>query len=291
MNRSERLAWPYLFGLALLGRPPRVRRLRARLHRVLGAAGSGVQRARELHQDAGRRLPSGKRIFELARLHRHVRPASARWRSSVSALLLHSHFPGSSTARAVRLSSDAWCRTLPTPSYGCGSSTPCTGRWPASSPHSDSPRRRGSRTRRSARLAVAIMAVFQIGEGLVIALAARRALPDHLFEAATVDGAGAWFTFRRVTLPLMAPVLLLLTLRDVILALQLNFVPALLVTDGGPRPGNDVPPDLRLSTGVPLLPTGLCVGRLIDDVRRHRGGHLRALPDEQTLAPPVSAGT
>jgi multiple sugar transport system permease protein len=33
----------------------------------------------------------------------------------------------------------------------------------------------------------------------------------------------------------MAPVLLLLTLRDVILALQLNFVPALLMTDGGPR--------------------------------------------------------
>ena len=79
------------------------------------------------------------------------------------------------------------------------------------------------------------MAVFQIGEGFVIALAARRAMPEHMFEAATVDGAGAWFTFRRLTLPMMAPVLLLLTLRDVILALQLNFVPALLMTDGGPR--------------------------------------------------------
>ena len=38
-----------------------------------------------------------------------------------------------------------------------------------------------------------------------------------------------------VTLPLMAPVLGLLALRDVVLALQLNFVPALLVTGGGPR--------------------------------------------------------
>lgn len=87
----------------------------------------------------------------------------------------------------------------------------------------------------SARLAMVLMGLFQIGEGFVIALAARRMLPAQLFEAAKVDGAGAWFTFRRVTLPLMAPVLVLLTLRDVVLSLQINFVPALLVTQGGPR--------------------------------------------------------
>lgn len=87
----------------------------------------------------------------------------------------------------------------------------------------------------SARVSIAVMGVFQIGEGFVIALAARRSLPASLYQAASVDGAGAWFVFRRVTLPLMMPVLLLLAARDVILALQMNFVPALMVTDGGPR--------------------------------------------------------
>jgi multiple sugar transport system permease protein len=87
----------------------------------------------------------------------------------------------------------------------------------------------------SARVAIAVMSVFQIGEGFVIALAARRSLPTDLYDAARVDGASPWFTLRKVTLPLMAPVLMLLAVRDVVLALQMNFVPALVLTDGGPR--------------------------------------------------------
>ena len=86
----------------------------------------------------------------------------------------------------------------------------------------------------SARWAIVGLTLFQIGEGFVIALAARRALPEHLFEAARVDGASPWFVLRKVTLPLMTPVLAVLALRDVILSLQVNFVPSLLLTDGGP---------------------------------------------------------
>lgn len=85
-----------------------------------------------------------------------------------------------------------------------------------------------------ARAGIALMTAFQIGEGFVIALAVRRAIPSHLYEAAAVDGASPWFVTRRVTLPLMAPVLGLLALRDVVLSLQVNFVPAMIVTDGGP---------------------------------------------------------
>jgi len=40
----------------------------------------------------------------------------------------------------------------------------------------------------------------------------------------------------RITLPLMAPVLALLLLRDTLFTFQLNFVPALILTDGGPPP-------------------------------------------------------
>lgn len=86
-----------------------------------------------------------------------------------------------------------------------------------------------------ARFAVVLMGVFQIGEAFVIALAARRTIPESLYDAARVEGSSSWFTLTRVTLPLMAPVLALLVLRDVILTLQVNFVPALLLTDGGPR--------------------------------------------------------
>ena len=85
------------------------------------------------------------------------------------------------------------------------------------------------------RAAVAVMGSFQIGEGFVVALAARRALPGSIYEAASVDGATPWFTLSRITLPLMTPVLMLLTFRDLIVSFQLNFVPALLVTEGGPR--------------------------------------------------------
>ena len=86
-----------------------------------------------------------------------------------------------------------------------------------------------------ARVAVPVMSVFLIGEGFVIALAARSTIPAGLYEAARVDGASPWFTLSRVTLPLMVPVAALLVLRDLVLAFQLNFTPALIVTEGGPR--------------------------------------------------------
>jgi multiple sugar transport system permease protein len=86
----------------------------------------------------------------------------------------------------------------------------------------------------AARVAIAVMGAFQVGEAFVVALAARRTVPERLYEAAHVEGAGAWFTLRNVTLPVMAPVLGLLALRDVVLALQVNFVPAFLITEGGP---------------------------------------------------------
>lgn len=86
-----------------------------------------------------------------------------------------------------------------------------------------------------ARIALPVMGAFQIGEAFVVALAVRRSIPSSLYEAAAVDGASSWFVLRRLTLPLMAPALALLALRDVILSLQVNFVPALLMTQGGPR--------------------------------------------------------
>jgi multiple sugar transport system permease protein len=81
---------------------------------------------------------------------------------------------------------------------------------------------------------IVLMSGFTIGEGFVVALAARQELPKELYELAKVEGSGALHTFRRVTLPLMAPTLGLLAIRDLAFSLQVSFVPAYLLTDGGP---------------------------------------------------------
>ncbi|MGH2753527.1 MAG: carbohydrate ABC transporter permease [Actinomycetota bacterium] len=232
MNRADRLAWPYLLGLTLLVALPAAAAFALAFTEYTG-----------LNPPELTGLDNFRRMLGEAAFWRSIWNSLIYIAISVPlrifavvglALLLHSHFRGSSASRVSAYLptvvpdvaySLLWLWLL-NPLYG-----PLAGIF-----HSlglTSPSWLTDPT--SARFAVAIMGVFQIGEGLVIALAARRVLPQHLFEAATVDGAGAWFTFKKITLPLMAPVLLLLTLRDVILALQLNFVPALLLTDGGPR--------------------------------------------------------
>jgi multiple sugar transport system permease protein len=87
-----------------------------------------------------------------------------------------------------------------------------------------------------AQQAIVLMSLFQLGEGFLIALATRQSLPGELYELASLERASPWYVFRRVTLPLMAPVLLLLAFRDTIFSFQANFVPALIVTEGGPPP-------------------------------------------------------
>jgi multiple sugar transport system permease protein len=87
-----------------------------------------------------------------------------------------------------------------------------------------------------ARAAIIIMSLFTIGEGFVLLLATRQALPRELYELAEVEDADWLYVFWRITLPLMTPLLLLLLARDTILSFQTTFVPALIVTDGGPPP-------------------------------------------------------
>jgi multiple sugar transport system permease protein len=87
-----------------------------------------------------------------------------------------------------------------------------------------------------ARAAIILLSVFTIGESFVVLLAARRMLPAPAYELAALDDATGWDIFRRVTLPLLAPVLVLLFLRDTLMGLQFSFIPALVITDGGPPP-------------------------------------------------------
>ena len=85
-----------------------------------------------------------------------------------------------------------------------------------------------------ARVGVVMMLAFPIGEAFVVVLATRRAISPRLYEAAALEGIGPARQLRHITLPILAPVLVLLAVRDTVLMLQASFVPAYLLTDGGP---------------------------------------------------------
>ncbi|HEY9242433.1 MAG TPA: sugar ABC transporter permease [Streptosporangiaceae bacterium] len=71
------------------------------------------------------------------------------------------------------------------------------------------------------------------GFAVVIYLAALQGVPSTLIEAAAIDGATPWRTFRRVTLPLLSPASLFLAVWLTINAMQL-FDEVYLSTSGGP---------------------------------------------------------
>lgn len=52
-----------------------------------------------------------------------------------------------------------------------------------------------------------VLAIWQFGSPMIIFLAGLRQVPQDLYEAASLDGASSWRQFRKVTLPLLAPVI------------------------------------------------------------------------------------
>lgn len=73
----------------------------------------------------------------------------------------------------------------------------------------------------------------------LVSLAALQGLPADLFEAAEVDGASNWQSFRRITLPLMTPVLWLILLLRLVEAFKVFDIPTSL-TLGGPGRATEV---------------------------------------------------
>ncbi len=79
-----------------------------------------------------------------------------------------------------------------------------------------------------------VMSAFTVGEAYLVAAAARAELGDELHDSARLAGASPWRALRKLTLPLMAPTLALLAVRDVAVSLQSTFAAVYLITDGGP---------------------------------------------------------
>lgn len=76
--------------------------------------------------------------------------------------------------------------------------------------------------------ALMILVLWGLGGGMVITLAALQGVPPELEEAARVDGANRWHVFRRVTVPMISPVLFFQVVTGVIAAFQTIVQPLLL---------------------------------------------------------------
>lgn len=71
------------------------------------------------------------------------------------------------------------------------------------------------------------------GFTMIVLLAGIQGIPTYLYEAAILDGAGAWGRFRHVTLPTLRPTILFTTVIATITGLQLFDLPYVM-TSGGP---------------------------------------------------------
>ena len=82
--------------------------------------------------------------------------------------------------------------------------------------------------------AIVILAVWKnFGYNMIILLAALQSIPEDLYEAARIDGASGWQLFRHVTLPSLAPVLMLVSILTMTGYFQL-FAEPYVMTEGGP---------------------------------------------------------
>jgi multiple sugar transport system permease protein len=78
-----------------------------------------------------------------------------------------------------------------------------------------------------------LMSLWGIGGTIIIYLAGLQGVPQQLYEAASIDGAGAWGKLRHVTVPMMTPTIFFTMVIGLIASFQV-FTPALVITDGGP---------------------------------------------------------
>jgi multiple sugar transport system permease protein len=82
--------------------------------------------------------------------------------------------------------------------------------------------------------ALILMAVWKnFGFNMIVFLAGLQSIPKNLYEAAAIDGAGGWQQFRHITLPLLAPTFLFVTVITMIGYFQL-FAEPYVMTAGGP---------------------------------------------------------
>jgi multiple sugar transport system permease protein len=106
----------------------------------------------------------------------------------------------------------------------------------------------------SSTWAMPIIALFvtwkQLGFFILLYLAALQNVPKELYESASVDGAGAWRSFRSVTVPGVRPATALVLLLAIITGANLFTEPYLLTGGGGPDGASTTPVLLMYQLGI-----------------------------------------
>jgi ABC-type sugar transport system permease subunit len=86
----------------------------------------------------------------------------------------------------------------------------------------------------------AVYVWYHWGFGFLLFLAGLQGVPKELYEAAAIDGAGAWARFRHVTWPQLMPVTTIVSILTLLAALQI-FATVQVLTNGGPGYYTEVP--------------------------------------------------
>lgn len=81
---------------------------------------------------------------------------------------------------------------------------------------------------------ICLLRVWQFGSAMVIFLAALKNVPGDLYEAASIDGAGKWRQFFKITVPMITPVIFYNMVTQLCQAFQ-EFNGPYIITQGGPR--------------------------------------------------------
>jgi oligogalacturonide transport system permease protein len=85
----------------------------------------------------------------------------------------------------------------------------------------------------NALFTIILIPIWEFGSAMVLFLAGLKQIPNELYEAARVDGAGKTRAFIRITLPMLSPIILFNLVMQTINAFQ-KFTTAFMVTGGGP---------------------------------------------------------
>jgi ABC-type sugar transport system permease subunit len=81
-----------------------------------------------------------------------------------------------------------------------------------------------------------ILGVWGIGAGMIVYLAGLKGIPSELYDAARIDGAGAWAQIRHITLPMLSPVIFYTLVLGTVEVLQ-YFLVAIVLKNGTGEPG------------------------------------------------------
>ena len=126
---------------------------------------------------------------------------------------------------------------------------------------------------------------------MLIFLGGLQGVARSLYEAASIDGAGAWRRFFHVTLPQISPVFFFNLVMGVIGALRVFDLAYAFGAAQGKDPGGPGAVDALLRAeplpeGLQLLPHGAGERHGLDPVRRDRRPYLAQLPLRQQVGAP-----